>query len=296
MQRKRTPSGSRKALRIGGRGATPRPFRKVTPVPARRDKRYVVGLPVTLFVGRRWIEAETGDVSQGGVFVLLEEELHDGPVSVRAGPAGADPTDGLLRSGSLVRVEIALPPEGDPFGGTGRLVHQEAALARDGRRGVGVQFYGLGREAQERWASFVSHVRTNYPSTEERLVTVATARQVDAAYLRTAGQVGTLRVEVESVRALVTMLSRDLGRSSIFLACSAEAFVDDELLVQIVHPLSEDVFELTGRVRRVVKDGGVRGLDLELLRCDDERRKRFEEFVYDAMAPMFDDEEVVPEE
>lgn len=293
MQRKRTPSGSRKAVRA--RGATPRPFRRATPMPARRDKRYVVGLPVTVFVGRRWIEAETGDVSHGGVFVLLEEELHDGPVSIRADTTKPDPADDLLRSGNLVRVEIALPPEGEPFGATGRLVHQEAALAHDDRRGVGVQFYGLGREAQERWAAFVEHVRTNYASTEERLVTVATAKPVDASYLRTAGQVGTLRVEVESVRALVKMLSRDLARSSIFLACSAEAFVEDELLIQIVHPLSEDVFELTGRVRRVVKDGGMRGLDLELLRCDEERQKRFEEFVFDAMAPIFDDEEVVPE-
>ncbi len=261
-------------------------------MPARRDKRYVVGLPVTLFVGRRWIEAETGDVSHGGVFVLLDEKLHDGAVSI---PTDTDRSAEILRSGALVRVEVALPPDGDPFAATGRLVHREAALARDGRRGVGVQFYGLGRESIERWAAFIDHLRTNWPSTEERFVTFAVTTPVDAAFLRTDRQVGTLRVEVESVRALATLLTRDLARGSIFLACSADAFVDDELLLQIVHPISEDVFELAGKVRRVVKDGGLRGLEVELCGCDDERRERFDEFVYDAMAPLFDDEDVRPE-
>lgn len=274
------------------RKRTPRPLRRVTPMPARRDKRYVVGLPVTLFVGRRWIEAETGDVSHGGVFVLLDEELHDGSVVIQADTARSAE---ILRSGALVRVEIALPPEGEPFAATGRLVHREPANARDGRRGVGVQFYGLGRQSTERWASFIDHLRTRSPGTEERFVAIAKVRPVDAAFLRTDKQVGTLRVEVESVRALVTMLAHDLEKGSMFLACSADAFVDDELLLQIVHPISEDVFELVGRVRRVVKDGRLRGLDVELTGCDDERRERFDEFVYDGLAPLFDEEDVRPE-
>jgi len=269
-------------------------MRRVTPLPAkRRDRRYLVGLPVTLFLSKRWIEAETGDVGHGGVFVLLDEELHDGPVSIPVGAKpGATPADDLLRNGSLVRVEIALPPDGEPFSATGRLVHQRAAFVRDDRRGIGVEFYGLGLETKERWSAFIEHLRTNYPASDERLVTLATAEQVDATYLRSHHQVGALRVEPGSVRDLAAMLNRDVARGTIFLVTSASAFVDDELLLQIVHPLTADVFELTGRVRRIVQDAGLRGLDLALVRCDEERQARFEEFVYDAMAPIFDEEEV----
>jgi hypothetical protein len=260
-------------------------MRRATPQPTkRRDVRYVVPVPVTLFVAKRWIEAEAADVSHGGMFVLLEER----------GVASDESAD-LLEPGQLVRVEVVLPPSLDPFGATARLVHQHAPFARDERRGVGVQFYGLGRESQDRWAAFIDHVRTSYPASNERMVTLASAEALDAAYLRTKNQVGALRVEVGAVRDLVTMAKRDVARENLFLVCRARAFAGDELALQIVHPLTDDVFELVGRVRRVVEDGPLRGLDFELLGCDAERKERFEEFVYDAMAPIFDDEDVLPQ-
>jgi hypothetical protein len=261
-------------------------MRRTTPQPMRRrDVRYVLPVPVTLFVAKRWIEAEAADVSHGGMFVVLEERT--------GGPPDAS-TD-LLEPGQLVRVEVVLPPSLDPFGATARLVHQHAPFARDERRGVGVQFYGLGRESQERWAAFIEHVRTSYPASDERMVTLASAEVLDAAYLRSKNQVGALRVEVGAVRDLVTMGRRDVARENLFLVCRAPAFAGDELVLQIVHPLTDDVFELVGRVRRVVEDGPLRGLDFELLGCDAERKERFEEFVYDAMAPIFDDEDVLPQ-
>ncbi len=277
MRRKQSPLGMRKV--------TPRPMRRLTPVPRkRRDRRYLVPLPVTLFLAKRWIEAEAADVCHGGLFVLLEEELR--------GAAPADDASDLLYAGRLVRIEVVLPPDNEPFAVTGRLVHQRPAFLRDGRRGVGVELYGIGAAPLARWSAFIDHVRQAYPASDERRVTLATAEQVDASFLRSREQVGTLRVEPGSVRDLVAISKRDLGRGTIFLVSGARAFVDDELLLQVVHPLTDDVFELVGRVRRVVEDAGLRGLDVALVGCDDARRERFEEFVYDAMAPMFDDEEL----
>lgn len=262
-------------------------MRRPTPMPTkRRDVRYIVPVAVTLFLAKRWIEAEAADVSHGGMFVLLEERLN--------GPWTPDAPEDLLFAGQLVRVEVVLPPTLDPFTATARLVHQRATLARDERRGVGVQFYGIGTESQDRWAAFIEHVRTSYPASDERMVTLANAEALDATYLRSKNQVGALRVEVATVRDLVTMSKRDVARGNIFLVSRALAFAGDELVLQIVHPLTDDVFELAGKVRRVVEDGRLRGLDLELLGCDGERKLRFEEFVYDAMAPIFDEEEVVP--
>ncbi len=277
MARKPTPGPMRRV--------TPRPLRRLSPAPVRRrDVRYMVALPVLLVLPHRRIQAEAVDVAHGGMFVLTPEQLITGPAAEDA-----------LVVGRLIRVEMALPTLTNIFCASAKLVHRRPALARDERRGAGVQFYGLGRENQARWDAFIEYVRMQYPGSEERSATLATAEPVDASYLRTSAQVGTLRVEVRHVRDLLTMLRRDLKSQRIFLTSRAKAFIGDELAINVVHPLTEDVFELRGQVRRIVDDGGLRGLELDLLACDAARCERFEEFIYDAMAPMFDDELIEPE-
>jgi len=247
--------------------------RSLSPMPIRRiDRRYIVPLPVLLGLARRRIEATTSDVSHGGMFVLTDEEL------------------GL---GQLVQVELLLPPRGEMFKGSARLVHRLPVVTRDNRPGVGLQHYGLGRELQARWDAFIDHLRKNYPDAEARMVTSSGAEEIDVAFPRSERQRGALRVQVVSVKDLVTMLERDLPRGSIFFATDSPAKVQDELALQIVHPNSGDVFELRGRVDRAVQDGTLRGLSFELLDCGPDRRQRFEEFVYDGMASLFDDEEVL---
>jgi Tfp pilus assembly protein PilZ len=242
-------------------------------MPIRRiDRRYLVPLPVLIKIAKQRIEATTSDVSHGGMFVLTEEEL------------------GL---GQLVHVELLLPPRGDLFTGTARLVHRLPVVTRDARPGIGLQHYGLGRDLQARWDVFIDHLRKSYPDAETRMITSAGAESIDVAYRRSERQSGALRVHVRSVQDLVLMLERDLKRGSIFFATDSQARLHDELALQIVHPDSGDVFELIGRVDRAVQDGTLRGLRFELLDCGPERRERFEEFVYDGMAGLFDDEDVL---
>jgi Tfp pilus assembly protein PilZ len=264
MGRKPTPLAMRK---VGG------PPRSLSPAPIRRiDRRYLVPLPLLISFARRRIEATTSDVSHGGMFALTDEEL------------------GL---GQLVRVELLLPPRGEMFEGSARLVHRLPVVTRDARPGVGLQHYGLGRELQARWDAFIDHLRRNYPDAEARMLTSSGAEPVEVAFRRNERQLGALRVQVRSVKDLVTMLERDLTRGSIFFATDSSARLHDELALQIVHPDSGHVFELSGRVDRAVQDGNLRGLRFELLDCGPERRQRFEEFVYDGMAELFDDEEVL---
>jgi Tfp pilus assembly protein PilZ len=244
----------------------------MTPAPARRrDKRYVLSLPVLITLAKKRIEAETADLGHGGMFVV---------------------TDAELALGQLIKVELLLPPRSETFEAPAKLVYLLPAIAKDTRRGVGVQFYGLGRGVQDRWDAFIDHVRRTYPTTEERVATPQSAEPVHVDFKRSDAQVGALRVQVRSVNDLVRMQRRDLSRGTIFFATPGKAYAGDELALQIVHPLNGDVFEMQGKVRRVVDDAGIKGLELELVACDDDRRARFEDFIYDGMAELFDDEEI----
>jgi Tfp pilus assembly protein PilZ len=254
------------------RAMTPRAFRKVTPLPARRrDRRYVLPIPVLLTLSKHSIEATTGDVSYGGMFVVTDERL------------------GL---GQLAQVELLLPPAGALFDAPAKLVYARPALAKDERAGVGVEFYGLGRDAKLRWDTFIDHLRSAHPESASRFVQLGHAEPTDEAYPRTEKQVGALRVHVRGVRDLDVMLGRDLSRGTAFFALDSASRlkVGDEIAVHVVHPLADDFFELMARVRRVVVDVSVNGLDVEFLDLDDERRARFADFIEDGQAWIYDDE------
>jgi len=231
----------------------------------------MVGVPLMLDVGRRAVELVTEDVSHGGLFLRTELDI-----SLR----------------QLVRVEMLLPPHADRFDAAGKIVHRVPAVQGDRAAGIGIQFYGLGAEARARWATFVGFVRERFPASSERGVALATASPVTPLYRRTHSEAFALHVRVATLSDLVTLFRRDVRRRRMFVLFDKQCWVGDEVCLLIVHPHTDDVFELRGRVTRCVRDHGIGGIDLALYEMDQERMLRFEEFVYDAIAPFFDDEEV----
>lgn len=246
--------------------------RKPTPAPMRRrDVRYMVAVPLLLHVGRNATELITEDVGHGGLFLRVEEEL---PLN------------------HLVRVEMLLPPHADRFEANGKVVHRVPAAAGDRAPGIGVQFYGLGAEPQRRWDTFVAFVRERFPEASERVARLTPAEKVQPLFWRNQRHTAVFRLHLRALPDLVTMFERDVKRRRLFVLSEVQAYPNDEVGVIVVHPHSGDVFELSARVLRVVRDHGVGGLLLELLDVDADREARFEEFVYDAIAPLFDDEDV----
>jgi hypothetical protein len=259
------------------RKPTPRPMRKVTPVPSRRqDRRYLLPMPVLLCLPRSSVEAVTGDVSYGGLFAI---------------------TPTRLALGQLVRVELLLPPNDILFEAPAKLVYARPAFATDERGGVGVQFYGLGRETQARWDAFIDYARAAYPESAARWADVAHGEVKDDAYPRSEQQVCAIRVQVRGVADLEVMLRRDFTRGTMIVAIGGGSHLraGDEIAIHVFHPLADDFFELSGRVRRVIADGPIRALDLELTRLDDERRARFAEFIEDGQAWIYDEESFTDE-
>src|SRR5262245_55537870 len=128
------------------------------PTYGRREPRYLMEVPIKLIAGRKTVSLVTEDVSYRGVFLRT-----DVPLALR----------------QLVKIELTLPPDHEPFSTTGMLVH---AIPRgeDGRApGVGLQFYGIGREAQAVWDRFIAYARTLAPEAGERAVVIPSAKIVD---------------------------------------------------------------------------------------------------------------------
>lgn len=249
-----------------------RPPRKPTPAPARRrDKRFLVSIPMLLHVGRALEEAVTVDVGHGGVFLSTAAEV---PLQ------------------QLVRVELLLPPEGVLFTATGKPVHRVDEGSRDRTPGVGIQFYGLGREARATWDAFIAHVRASSPEAEVGPANLCHAAVVEPTHRRNPAHVKTLRVVSERLTDLVALERRASDEGRIFVLTDTQLYVDDAIGLQMVHPHTEDIFELDAKVVRCVRDGDLHGVEARLAGFDPDRARRFEEFVFDAIAPFFDDDDL----
>ncbi len=103
----------------------------------RKDARYGAEIAVTLHRGQRQLLGFTSDVSFGGMFLRLREEV---------------------ALGSLVKLEIELDPA------TPRIFHamvvHSAKEPGGGVTGYGLRFYGVGRDDQTRWNRWVHSVRS----------------------------------------------------------------------------------------------------------------------------------------
>ena len=237
----------------------------------RKDVRYMIEVPLLVELGKQRLELSTEDVSHGGVFFRTETPL---PLQ------------------TLVNVEIVLPPRSQHFRATARVVHNVPSVSGIQQAGAGLEFYGIGSEVRKRWDSFVSHVREHYPESAERATILVTGEFVKPMVRRNAEHAHVLALHLRSLADLVTMLRRDLRERRLFVMTNVQAERGELIGLWVVHPHTEDIFELEGRVARRVSDGGLGGLALTLEGLTDERLARLEEFTYDAMEPLFDEEEL----
>jgi hypothetical protein len=247
----------------------------------RKEPRFPVDLPVLLKIGGRGVERHTRDVSFAGIFVCTEPA-----------PEGAAPVSELaLRQ--LVGITILLPPHAKRIDVAATVVHRQR---QPGRAGVGLRFYGMAGDDLRSWEQFVARLRDDFPPMTGRATRLLQGEHVDPLVRRRPDQVAALRVAVQTVAELERMLELDPKAPTFFVLCDEQLEVGAELGVWLVHPESEDLFELACRIERVVHEHGIRGLGLVLVDFDEERRQRFREFVEDGLEALFDDEDLFDEE
>lgn len=234
-----------------------------------------------LKVGGHGAERVTRDVSFAGIFVCTEPA-----------PRGALPIPELaLRQ--LVGITLLLPPHAKRIDVAATVVHRQK---QPNRAGVGLRFYGMAGDDLAAWEQFVSRLRDDFPTMTGRATTLLSGEHVDPLVRRRPEQVAALRIAVPTVAELERLLELDRSNPRIFVLSHEPIDAGAELGLWLVHPDSEELFELACRVDRVVHEHGIRGLGLELVDLDEERRQRLREFIDDGLEVLFDDNDLFDEE
>ncbi len=228
----------------------------------------------------------TSDVSFEGVFVETDPPSESPRDS--SGPPSSRPR--ALKLGELVRVTLLVPPQAAPLDVTAVVVH---TVRRRKRSGAGLRFYGTGGSARAMWDRFIGHLRDEFPLMSGRAVRLPRGEHFEPMLYRSEHQVAVLRVYVRSVAELYALIEPEIDH--MFVLTDEPVRIGAEIGLQLVHPDSEDIFELGAFVTRAVDQQGVRGLDVEFLDLDAEKKQRLREFIDDGLEALFDEETFVEE-
>ena len=231
-------------------------------------------MPVLLKVGARSAERVTRDVSFDGLFVVTEP-----------GPRGASELP-LLAPRQLVTLTFLLSGEGVAFTVSAAVVRVERSSAVEG---AALRFYGIGRDARRAWDDFVRALG-GQAEDMPRGSQAPLGQRFEPLLYRNAHQVAMIRVYFSSVSQIYSLL--DAPESRMFIRVDDPLPLGSEIGLQLIHPDSDDVFEMSAFVVRSVNQHGVSGMGVEILDLDEARSERLKEFVEDGLEVLFDEPEV----
>ena len=223
----------------------------------RRHDRFYVTLPMRLQSGGAWVEAETVDVSLGGLFIRT-------------------PRPPPLRQ--LVKAVVVLPPDQNEC--TLMAMAVFVGPAHNAWTGVGLQLFGLDPSTRSRWEVGVRHVQTlpnvrTVPDVDAREAPVETSEPWERL-------VPELRVRLQNVSDLENILSRELPKGRMYVRTSVHLDSGTEVELQLMHPHSESTFSLAGRVDTRVQRTQFDGLRILLAPLDEARKSALSSFVRNA--------------
>ena len=245
----------------------------------RRDKRYAARLPIRTRVAGRLKDLFSEDVSFRGLFLAS-----DAPPPLR----------------QLIRIETHLPPGAVPFATHGMVVHVVEPGDPGGHSpGFGVQFYGMGNERRV-WEAYVQYVQQSALALPDRRDSSAgrslqdsmpMLRPVGSRLAQGSGVADNrrfqrypvvLEVRPRDLEDLYRLYSRDVSVGGMFLATVRDLELESEVRLDVRHPHSTSVFQLTAVVRR--RSGVPPGIGVEFTGRDDRRRREFFEFIHAPIA------------
>ncbi len=236
-----TPAGA-----VGTTVTTTMNISPATGASKRYEERYGVTLAVRLSVlGQKTWMLETSDVSYHGLFL---------------------PTDDPPELRALVKLAIELPT-GRTLEVHGMAVHRVMPGDSKGRPpGVGIQFYAVDKDTQAVWSEVVRGV------SKALKVSLPDDRRGQPRYA------AELDLEVRTVHDLHTLYTRDVSEGGMLVVTDLMLPVGESLCIHVIHPGSGVAFPLEAVVRRQVFHP-LRGLGVEFVGMDPQRRESFMEFI-----------------
>ena len=198
--------------------------------PASQGERYYrCALPVTLRRRGENLELLTSEVSFKDAFIRTAEPP---PVN------------------SLVRLVFTLPPDDAKVTLSAHVTRVVApGSGEEHYPGFGARFVALDGPAKDSWESLVWTLRREHQDAGITTVTFARPSYVARFQLK-APVAEDIRLEPGSVEELTRVVTEDNPSGTLFVATRTQVVLGANVCVQIVHPITRDVFPLEGVVRR----------------------------------------------
>ena len=227
----------------------------------RRESRFPVRIPVNLRTGGTVTRLYTGDISFRGLFICT-----DSPPVLR----------------QLISIELALPPDDVNFKSHAMSVYVlQPGQEADRMPGVGVQFYAQSEGQRRQWERFVTYIKQHPPD-----VPADAIDPVKRAHPRIAAR---FEVHPKDLSELEIIYTRDVSTGGMFIETDMQLAIGKGLSLTIYHPVSHHGFTMDCTVKRH-DTGTPKGLGVEFINMDDERREKFHEFVQEGLAALSDAE------
>ncbi|MFH1018134.1 MAG: PilZ domain-containing protein [Pseudomonadota bacterium] len=212
-------------------------------------------------VGRQTVETSTVNVSRNGVFL---KDTAQRPVN------------------GVVRIRLYLPPEQAVVNILGRVAWSGK---KSGFDGVGVQFLNLDTDARKKWIEFVAHVE-NLDASNHSIRTDEPSREpsppVEAERRATPRTLASFMVRFSSKNRLEHFMTNNLSQGGMFLRTPVLRQVGERVQVVIIHPDTEEDFEIDAEVAHVneqTTEQAPKGMGLKFISLTPEVEKALNEFI-----------------
>jgi uncharacterized protein (TIGR02266 family) len=214
-----------------------------------------------VIIGRAAVESTTVNVSRNGIFL---QDKTDRPVN------------------GVVRLRLFLPPDRSTIEVLGRVAWQGK---KGGSQGTGIQFLNLDTNDRKRWLKFISEVENLEASSRSIRVDEAMqeeSRAVEEERRNTPRTRASFMVRFRSKNRLEHFVTNNMSSGGMFLPTPVLRPVGERVQVVIIHPDTEQDFEIeaeVAHVNEVTGDKGPKGMGLKFLALSEEARTALDEFL-----------------
>lgn len=219
-------------------------------------RRFRCALPVTLRRRSQDLELLTGDVSLNGAFVRSTE---------------------CPPKNSLIRLVFTLPPDDTKVTVSCMVLHIVAVAEKNPNEypGFAVQFVGFSGPPKDRWEELVRPLSRD-PGAERKKTRVFAAPSYVERFRSTTPAAIDLELR-PSVDVFEALMSDEIPGGTVFVATDAAVPPGANVVVRVVHPLTQERFPLTGTARRP-DETTARGVDVRLAELTTEARAALADF------------------
>ena len=220
-------------------------------------------------------------------------------------------TDNINRTGIFLRTDtpkpirqliafsISMPPDDEQLTLHGMVIYSnlpEQSKINGRPPGMGIKFYGMGGDIKNRWEAYYQKIKDIYDEERPDNNWLDSSLEIEADNREFPRYKATFKVVLKSVKTMFEFLSKDISLGGMFLKSEYLLEKDDEVLMEIIHPLNNKTFPLSGRIVRLVPTPPEeRGMGIQFLNMDQLTIDKFWHFIEKGI-PEMEEFDPFPEE